>query len=61
MDLQLIPLCRGLEDGSSGRGGVRNGGLWWPERASEWRLITLQTLLLPLLSSPEMMDELLGR
>ena len=31
----LIPLCRGLQGGSSGHGGVGNGGLWWPETGSE--------------------------
>ena len=32
---RLIPLCRGLQGGSSGRGLVRNGGLWWPELMTE--------------------------
>ena len=31
----LIPLCRGLQGGSSGRCLVGNVGLWWPEMASE--------------------------
>ena len=31
----LIPLGKGDRGDSSGRGGVRNGGLWWPEWTSE--------------------------
>ena len=37
----LIPLCRGGRGGSSGRGGVVNGGLWWPEWTSEWTRVAL--------------------
>ena len=32
---RLIPSCRGLQGGSSGRFGVENGCLWWPETGSE--------------------------
>ena len=31
----LIPLGKGDQGDSSGRGGVENGGLWWPEWTSE--------------------------
>ena len=31
----LTPFGRGGRGGSSGRGGVENGGLWWPEKTSE--------------------------
>ena len=43
----LIPLCRGPQGGSSGRCGVGNEGLWWPEMRSEvagllgWRWLLL--------------------
>ena len=35
MDYLLRPLCKGGRGGSYGRGGVGNGGLWWPEMAGK--------------------------
>jgi hypothetical protein len=35
MAILLIPLCRGRRGGSSGRGGVENGGLSLPENGLE--------------------------
>ena len=31
----IVPLGRGCRGDDSCRGGVVNGGLWWPEEASE--------------------------
>ena len=52
----LIPSCRGRRGGSSGHGGVGNGGLWWPEWTSEGdgvALLSRAAALFPLLASPE--------
>ena len=56
----LIPLGRGGGGGSSCHGGVRNGGLRWPEWASESdRSVSLQRLQL-LLPLPKTTAELLA-
>ena len=39
----LIQLCRGRRGDSSGRDGVDNGGLWWPEKGSEVAVFKLQS------------------
>ena len=49
----LTPLGRGGRCDSSCRGGVGNGGLWWPEWRSEGYELTSQPLLLLLLNLPE--------
>ena len=56
----LTPLGRGGRGGSSGRGFVGNGGLWWPEGASEAGRPALLLCLLPLLASPEIVVLSLG-
>ena len=35
-------MCRGRRGDSSGRDGVDNGGLWWPEKGSEVAAFTLK-------------------
>ena len=49
----LIPLGRGGRGGSSCRGGVRNGGLRWPEWTSKSDLSALLKRLELLLPSPK--------
>ena len=48
----LVPLSRGGRGDDSCRGGVVNGGLWWPEWASENDVTTSQPLLLLLPTFP---------
>ena len=57
----LILLGRGGRGGSSGHGGVENGGLWWPEWASETDWIRCCQWLLPPPPSLEKVAELLER
>ena len=38
----LISLCRRRRGDSYGRDGIDNGGLWWPEKGSEFTAFTLQ-------------------
>ena len=45
---RLVPLGRGDRGDSSGRGGVENGGLWWPVLMLEAvgkLAVTLQTTM----------------
>ena len=48
MTYRLIPLGRGGRGGSSGRGGVKNSGLWWSEWASERGRLCLPSSILSL-------------
>ena len=57
----LIPLCRGLQGGSSGRCLVRNGGLWWLEMASERSRSRCRRWNCSAKTLPEIMAEFLGR
>ena len=53
-------LCRGGHGGSFGHGEIGNGGLWWPERASERRRAVLAVTVDLLLPSPEMVTGIPG-
>ena len=49
----LIPLGIGGRGGSSGQGGVVNGGLWWPEWTSEGaRVALLSTVTVDAAAAP---------
>ena len=56
----LIPLGRGRRGGSSGRGGVRNDGLWWPDGASEAGGLTPLSTAADSTASPEATDGMLA-
>ena len=55
----LAPLGRGGRGDDSCRGGIVNGGLWWPERASKVVGACVAASVTWVVASPETEDELL--
>ena len=55
----LAPLGRGGRGDDSCRGVVANGGLWWPEGASEVAGVHVAAAVSTSFASPESVDELL--
>ena len=55
----LVLLGRGARGDDSGRGGVVNGGLWWPEGASKVAGVYVAATITWPVASPESEAELL--